>query len=187
MPKFRKRAAIALAGLVLGSFGLAVPVRGAAGQGGATPAPVLRASASAHEDVVGVDALERVVVDGINAERAARGLPPLEVSLELCWAARAYSREMADAHFFAHVDPNGRTVTDRVETAGVGDWKQLGENIARNRGFGDPAQAAVREWMKSEPHRVNILDVRFRETGVGIFVGPDRTYYFTQIFMVRRS
>ena len=49
----------------------------------------------------------------------------------------------------------------------------------------DPAGVVVREWMKSQGHRDNILDTRFVETGIGVFVGPDRTVYFTQIFLRR--
>jgi uncharacterized protein YkwD len=174
-----------LAGLSAGLVALAVAGPATGAQGGATPAPVVRAPGP-REVAVSLDELEWSVVDAINAERALQGLPALVVSQDLCEAARAYSREMAEARFFGHVDPSGRTVSDRVESAGIGDWKNLGENIARNRGFGDPAHAAVREWMKSEPHRVNALSGRFRETGVGVFVGPDDTYYFTQIFMVRK-
>jgi uncharacterized protein YkwD len=170
---------------------LATPVALAGGQGGSTPAPTFRGRVTAEalsKDVAGsVDELERLVVDAINEERASNGLPRLAESADLRMAARSFSRDMAEARFFGHIDPSGQTVSDRIERVGIGDWKNVGENIARNRGFRDPAHAAVRDWMKSEPHRDNILNTRFRETGVGIWIGPDRTFYFTQIFLVRKK
>jgi uncharacterized protein YkwD len=177
--------------VVVGLVALTAQAVVAGGQGGATPAPVTRPRVTGESRALDgqrvISELERVVIDGINAERAAYGLPPLVVSVDLTDAARAFSRDMAESRFFGHVDLEGRTVANRVEDAGIDDWKNVGENIARNRGFGDPAVAAVREWMKSEPHRLNILNTRFRETGVGVWIGLDRTYYFTQIFLVRKK
>lgn len=131
-----------------------------------------------------LESLERTALAGINAERAAAGLPPLVPSTELSRLARAYSRDMAERRYFSHSDPEGRRVVDRTTTAGI-PWRNVGENIARNRGFKDPANVAVREWMKSDGHRGIILDSRYDETGVGVWVGPDRTVYFTQIFLKR--
>jgi uncharacterized protein YkwD len=186
MHRFVRRA-VASACLAL----LVAPFAVVRAQGGATPAPIMRARTTVEPSPEAASKnlgdLERLVVEGINAERKASGLDPLEDRSDLNEAAREYSRRMAEARFFGHVDLEGRTVSDRVESAGVVDWKNVGENIARNRGFGDPAQAAVREWMKSEPHRLNILNDRFRETGVGIWIGPDRTFYFTQIFVRRKK
>jgi uncharacterized protein YkwD len=179
------RCAVASACLAL----VAAPFAVVRAQGGATPAPIMRARTTVEPspEARNLDDLERLVVEGINAERKASGLDPLEDRPDLNEAAREYSRRMAESRFFGHVDLEGRTVSDRVESAGIVDWKNVGENIARNRGFGDPALAAVREWMKSEPHRLNILNDRFRETGVGIWIGPDRTFYFTQIFLRRKK
>ena len=128
--------------------------------------------------------LERVALAGVNAERQAAGLPPLEISPDLMRIARAYSRDMAERRFFNHQDPDGRRIEQRTAEAGI-PWRNVGENIARNRGFKDPAGVVVREWMKSQGQRDNILDGRFVETGIGVWVGPDRTVYFTQIFLRR--
>lgn len=133
----------------------------------------------------GLEELERTTLEAINTERRALGLPPLALSSELCQLARAYSRDMVERRFFDHLDPDGSFVYNRTDRAGIKRWSNLGENIARNRGFKDPVQAAVREWMKSEGHRGNILDDRFKETGIGVWIAPDRTVYFTQIFMAR--
>ena len=47
------------------------------------------------------------------------------------------------------------------------------------------AETLFDDWMSSEGHRENILDDRFQETGLGVWVAPDKTVYFTQIFMTR--
>ncbi len=163
----------------------------AARQAGSTPRPALARSATpvvdkTVVDEVALDRLERTALDGVNAERAAAGLPPLECTVELCRLARLYSRDMVERHYFAHSDPEGRMVDARADGAGI-HWRSVGENIARNRGFKDPAEVAVREWMKSEGHRENILDARYRETGIGVWVAPDKTVYFTQIFLTRSA
>jgi uncharacterized protein YkwD len=132
-------------------------------------------------------ALETVIAQQINAERSAQGLPPLRISDELSEIARRYSRDMVERRFFAHEDPDGRRVPGRVESAGILNWAEVAENIARNHGFDDPAEVAVREWMKSRDHRTNILDGRYRETGIGVWVAPDNTVYFTQIFLTRKE
>jgi uncharacterized protein YkwD len=132
-------------------------------------------------------ALERVIAEQINAERHAQGLTPLAISPELSEVARRYSRDMIERSFFAHRDPDGRQVPARVELAGIRDWAEVGENIARNQGFDDPAEAAVRDWMKSHVHRANILAARYNETGIGVWIAPDKTIYFTQIFLTRKE
>ena len=180
------RRAVAGLALVLGLAPWA-----AASQAGVTPPPARAVSVAAvppqPSDAGQLSAVEQEAIDGVNRERRAAGLPPLVVAPDLCRVARAYSREMAEKHFFDHMDPAGHMVSDRADEAGIAQWRTIAENIARNRGFQDPATVAVREWMKSEGHRENILDDRFQETGLGVWVAPDKTVYFTQIFMTRNE
>ena len=167
-----------------------LPSAARAGQGGITQAPVAAAASTVTSQrlkgVPDLDSVEDSVASMINAERASQGLPPLVVTSELARLARSYSKAMVDHHFFDHRDPDGNMVRARVERLGIENWTELGENIARNRGLQDPAQVAVREWMKSEGHRENILDARFKETGIGVWVAPDKTVYFTEIFLTRK-
>ena len=169
---------------------LSAAIPATAAQSGPSPSRVLTASKMGRGEAFRGEAqiadVERVIADLINAERSAKGLPSLAVSPELARLARQYSRDMAERRYFAHIDPEGKRVGARVdESCGI-VWTTVGENIARNRGFDDPAGVAVREWMRSEGHRENILSGKFRETGIGVWVGPDNTVYFTQIFLTRR-
>ena len=162
---FRTRRALAAALLALATAALAAPAVG-------------------QEDDGKLNAIEQEALDEVNAERQAAGLTPLVCTPELCRLARSDSRDMVERHFFDHQDPDGRRVNERADQAGI-QWRSVGENIARNRGFKDPAAVAVREWMKSAGHRENILDARYLETGIGAWIAPDKTVYFTQVFMVR--
>jgi uncharacterized protein YkwD len=52
-------------------------------------------------------------------------------------------------------------------------------------GFSDPIQHVVEGWMNSPGHRKNILEPRWKESGIGIFINSNGTYYFTQVFVVK--
>ena len=129
--------------------------------------------------------LERKVLELINAQRAAKGLSPLAWSEDLGKIARLHSENMARYKFFSHVGRDGRSIDDRADAAGVSKWRAIGENIAYNRGFENPAEFALQGWLKSASHRENLLSNRWRETGVGVGLAADGTFYFTQVFLVR--
>ena len=77
-------------------------------------------------------------------------------------------------------------VSDRADRAGLGRWRAIGENIAYNQGFKKPLDCAVEGWMNSPSHKENLLDPNWKESAVGIAVTADGTYYFTQVFLVRK-
>jgi uncharacterized protein YkwD len=131
-----------------------------------------------------IAALEREVVERINAIRRERGLSALQANATLAQVARDYSCLMARRDFFSHTGPDGSTVADRVREVGV-EYRLVGENLARNTNARQPVELAVQGWMDSEGHRENILRAAFTETGVGICREGDR-YYFTQIFLQPR-
>lgn len=127
------------------------------------------------------DQLEQAALEGINAERTARGLKPLRPTPELQEIARAHSRDMFQSGELSHRGPTLQGPTDRARAAGI-RWRRLGENVAMNDNAESPAQAAVRGWMHSPGHRSNILTPEFTQTGVGVW-GQDGKYYFTQVFL----
>jgi uncharacterized protein YkwD len=77
-------------------------------------------------------------------------------------------------------------VNDRADAGGVHKWKAIGENIAFNQGYKNPIEFAVERWMKSTGHRENILNDRWKESGIGIAITADGAYYFTQVFIERK-
>jgi uncharacterized protein YkwD len=93
---------------------------------------------------------------------------------------------MAQQHFFSHRGLDGKMVNDRAEQIGMFDWRAIGENIAFNRGYDQPVEMAVEKWLESPSHRENLLNKSWIETGVGVAVSPDGSYYFTQVFILRK-
>ncbi|HSO74713.1 MAG TPA: CAP domain-containing protein, partial [Blastocatellia bacterium] len=94
-----------------------------------------------------IAALEQKCLDEVNRLRRAHGLSRLHLDEELLEVARAYSRRMAEERFFAHEDPEGRTVRQRVELAGI-RWRLVGENLAFSNGYNNPVAASLRGWME---------------------------------------
>ena len=154
----------------------ATPVRYAAAA--ATTATASTVAVAANGD-------ERRVFDLINEERRQRGAQPLSWDGELMRMARLHSQNMAQKSFFDHIDSNGLDAKGRASQFGVRGWRALGENIAYNQGFDDPAAFAVERWMRSSKHRENILNSAFTHTGLGVARAADGRIFFTQVFMTR--
>jgi Uncharacterized protein with SCP/PR1 domains len=142
-------------------------------------------SSAENENKVSTVEFERRIVELINRKRIENGLQPLIWNEDVARVARVHSQNMARFKFFSHVGLDGLAVDERADTLGVRKWRAIGENIAYNRGFENPCEFAFEGWMKSQPHRQNLLNTRWKETGVGIAVAQDGTYYFTQVFLVR--
>jgi uncharacterized protein YkwD len=110
----------------------------------------------------------------LNHERVRHHLPRLVPHSALAEAAAAYAGEMVDQGFFGHVSPAGSTMTGRIRgTAYLRSahaWT-LGENLAYGAGGGATPAQIVAAWMRSPPHRRNVLDPRFRKIGVGLAFG----------------
>ena len=131
-----------------------------------------------------IAALEKECLQQVNMVRQAHGLFTLDFDEELLEVARGYSRRMAEEKFFAHEDPEGRTVRQRVDRAGI-KWQMVGENLAYSNGYLSPVAASLHGWMESEPHKRNMLDPDFRQTAIGAWISSNGTVYFTEIFLKR--
>jgi uncharacterized protein YkwD len=107
----------------------------------------------------------------LNAERAAKGLPPLHANGSLAKAARAWAGRMVAAKFFAH-ESGSSTPLSRIKRTGYvrGSW-QIGENIAWGSGALATPRSIVNGWMHSPGHRANILHGSFKDIGIGIKIG----------------
>jgi uncharacterized protein YkwD len=110
---------------------------------------------------------ELTVVQLINTFRAQNGRPALRVGPALSRAAQAHSNDMARRDYFDHGD-----FVTRLRSFGV-RAPYIGENLAAGTRPLTPA-AIVRMWIKSPPHRENLLDRDFRRIGVGMAGGSMR-------------
>ena len=87
---------------------------------------------------------------------------PLRLSAKLSQAAAQHAQDMADHHYFEHIDPRGRTPADRVKAAGYRE-QLVGENIALGT---LSTEDAIAGWLKSPEHCANVMDLRFKEMGI---------------------
>lgn len=144
-----------------------------------------RAAASSTTPVVAtaVATLERRAFDLINAQRKANGLQPLPWDPELARVARQHSENMAKAGFFNHKAPRGMTMVNRARAQGIRGWSALGENIAYNQGYDDPAGFVAERWMVSHKHRDNLMNSRWTRSAVGVAIAQDGRVFFTQVFI----
>ena len=123
------------------------------------------------------EALALDVFERVNAERVARGAPPLVWDQELAAIAGAWSETM-------------------IRT---GDFKHSPETFRQNRAYGTGENIASGQtttgelhvgWMKSDGHRLNVLDADYDAIGIGIVCRQDGAMWATQVFgrsLVRRS
>jgi uncharacterized protein YkwD len=145
----------------------------------------------AQGDSAGVS---RRILDLVNAARAAGRrcgskefgpAPALVLNASLGQAALAHSQEMARYNEFDHQGHDGSTPSMRVERAGYGVHRIVGENIA----WGTlSASQAVAGWLSSPPHCENIMDPRFTQMGVAFAENArsSASLFWTQDFATPR-
>jgi uncharacterized protein YkwD len=92
---------------------------------------------------------------------------------------------LARLGFFDHVDPQGRSVDDRVAIFDQAQrFTYIGENIAAGC---SSAAEACQGWMKSAGHRRNILDPDYTHIGGGFSTGGPYDRYYVQVFAATSS
>ncbi len=108
----------------------------------------------------------------INTERAQHGELPLQADTRLEAAAESHGKEMLAANYFAHVSPSGVTPVDRVRQAGYipssEDGYVVGENLAWGTLSLSTPEAIVNAWIASPEHLANILEAKYRDTGIDV-------------------
>jgi uncharacterized protein YkwD len=124
----------------------------------------------------------------INQQRTAKGCPALQRDASLQTAAERHARDMANANYFSHTGKNGSKHGQRYRKAGYGG-QRTAENIA---GGQKSASEVVTNWMNSQGHRKNILNCKYRDTGLAVVYQADDKplpgnsyplkYYWVQTF-----
>lgn len=123
----------------------------------------------------GVTSQEQNLLRAINGARAAHGAPPLRLDGALQRAARSHSRGMIRTGSFTHGN-----WYQRLRRHGV-RGRTFGETIAWGVGSEGTADAIVRMWLASPPHRATMLNRGFRRVGVGVAVGSFAGYGGTSV------
>ncbi|MEU8619582.1 sigma-70 family RNA polymerase sigma factor [Streptomyces sp. NPDC048623] len=120
---------------------------------------------------------EEQVTRLVNRHRADAGCGPLRIEPRLSAVARDFGRDMAERRYLAHTDPEGTDSGTRLTAEGY-SWSAWGENLARGESGPD---SVVADWMADPPHRANLLDCRYRHTGVAAVPGPDGTVWVQEL------
>lgn len=171
------------------------------------PASILPQDSNNLADAPPFDAatLEQLFHEGVNAERAAQGLPPLEWLESARPLARSHSADMAARDFFAHVNPEGEDPSARALRLGIAcpDGGGFGENLARTALYDgiltrtfpthveteyewtsmeEVTSSIMRGWMESPGHRANILEPGYTSHALGVVMTEDFQIYITDNF-----
>lgn len=102
-----------------------------------------------------------------NVERTRAGLRQLTTNALLTKAAQGKAQDMTTKGYFAHTSPAKVTPWYWFQRAGY-QYSYAGENLAKDF---VTAEEMVAAWMASPSHRKNILNSRFKETGVAVAEG----------------
>lgn len=105
----------------------------------------------------------QVLFDSANRERTDQGLPPLKWDDTLARAAHEHALRMAQRNSLSHQFPGEPDLTARATRAGS-RFSTIAENVAE----GPSATNIHTQWMKSPPHRSNLLDTELDSVGVAV-------------------
>ena len=103
------------------------------------------------------------LMQATNEDRAQHGLEPLQWDPALARAAQAHAYQMVRHGELSHQYSGERELVDRAGRAGA-HLSTVAENIA----VATNPQVVEAEWMRSPPHRQNILDPRLTTIGIGL-------------------
>jgi uncharacterized protein YkwD len=108
----------------------------------------------------------------VNTERAQNGREPLTPDSRLEQAAESHGKEMLSLDYFDHVAPSGLTPVQRIRTTGYIPSSEVGYVLGENLAWGTltlaTPQAIVNAWIASPEHLANILEGKYRDTGIDV-------------------
>ena len=126
------------------------------------------------------------IAELVNEERESRGKEALEINEELMENALLRAEEAVEN--FSHTRPNG----DNYDTAVTAEHSSASENlqgggISKSDTLESLAEQIVDGWLNSSGHKKNMLNSKWEETGVGVYItgGGEYTisYRVIQIFI----
>ena len=106
------------------------------------------------------------IIELVNEERVRKGKAELEINDELMESARVRAEEVSEN--FSHTRPDGTSCLTAINL----EYAAASENAAHIYGYTmeDVAQNAVEAWIKSPGHHVAMIQSKWEETGVGVYV-----------------
>src|SRR5215470_5009144 len=121
---------------------------------------------------------EAILFNAANHDRAAIGLPPFQWDANLAAAARVHAQRMAQHYAISHQFAGEQPLQVRAMQAGA-RFSLIAENVAE----GPSPQGLHTQWMRSAPHRANLLDRELNSIGIAV-VQSGNLYFAVQDFSV---
>jgi uncharacterized protein YkwD len=154
--------------IVAGLFLVGHPTSAQAGEGGRYQYLITQTEPG-RDTKANQDQKRKKMLDKVNAQRKARGCPPLRENSKLSEAAQAQADAMQKKRFFGHKGPDGDTPDKRARERGY-RYRDLAENLAASQ---EEPDEVVNGWLGSKSHREVMLDCRYTEVGSGHRHTPD--------------
>ena len=138
-----------------------------------------------------LNAVEKSIIAHTNEERQKRGLPRVQPKRNMNAAARSHSQHMAKVGILAHEGIGDGTPESRARkyNCGEGLWSENCQGPWSKQYLKyyktteeELGKKAVDNWMKSPPHRKNLLRSEWVAMGAGAGQGRDGGIYLTQTF-----
>ena len=158
-----------------------LPVLATAAEGeiaAATAALCPGAGAPIRANAESLRAARAALLCSMNVVRRRAGLRGLRANRRLRRAATAHSRSMVARRYFSHIAPGGLVLISRLRRVRYLPARRwfVGENLATGKGRAGTPRSILRAWLRSAPHRANLLERGFREVGLGLVRGqPGRS------------
>ncbi|MDR3569069.1 MAG: CAP domain-containing protein [Syntrophobacteraceae bacterium] len=153
---------------------LAYPWRSGSAAGSAAGTRVAQNTVCPDCTATGLTSDARKMVELVNLERKADGLPALEYNGQLTEAARRHAVDMASHDICSHEMSNGEPFYRNVFASGY-PVSTVGENLAA--GLATPEEA-FECLLSSSEHRSNIMNSDFRQIGVSDAVNETSGYRY---------
>ena len=122
---------------------------------------------------------ETELIDLVNSERKANGIPPLVINWEVTRLARYKSEEMRKHRLLGHESfayGNPAQTLDRFHVP----YSAVGANIAKGQ---ETAQDVINAWRGSPGHHANLINQSFTSAGVGLSSDEYGIPYWTLILI----
>lgn len=126
-----------------------------------------------HTQAIQAPMTREVILSLANQQRYI----PLRFNEKLNTVAQAKAEDMANRKYFSHTTPEGNKVWIDIQKSNY-SYLTVGENLAL--GWNNPI-AMMEAWKKSPSHNYNLINHRYRETGIGI-AQRNGTYYIVHLF-----
>lgn len=121
---------------------------------------------------------EQIILEKINEKRQEYGLNSLEIREDLNLIAKQKAEDLVNNNYFAHESPTYGNILDMITENNI-SYSIVGENLAGVA----TADLAIDGWMNSESHKSNILEEKYKYTGISVIDSKTYGRIYVQVFL----